>query len=292
MKIGLSLPVEYLAGVTDTAAYSRYRTAFGEIDRYLDHVKNKGVNSIELRGTNFNVDPNIVAAAVRRVISYDMEWTVHCYLPEHTDKRSFYGLYPQLADMLEAPGHYAETIITVHAHTAADGETTKLAAETTHALRHIVKVLAEERLPLKFALELNRQKRAADPGTTYSSLLNILDTVGDERLGFCWDVGHAYANEVRGLLEHVPPRKFLEHIIHTHIHDIGPDGKTHWPLTQRVIPLEDYIKLLVANGYDGVLNMEFTLERFCHQGTGCNPAKQVDESIDIVRGLLSNSVEE
>ena len=112
------------------------------------------------------------------------------------------------------------------------------------------------------ALELNRVKGRNDPGVDYDSLLAIRARVGDARLGFCWDFGHTCHNMRKGCLPSYPPPAFLQGVIHTHIHDLGPGDQTHWPLGRGLVPVGRWVGLLADAGYGGVLNLELEPGRF------------------------------
>lgn len=118
-------------------------------------------------------------------------------------------------------------------------------------------------LPLRLALELNRAQSRNDPGTDYASLLALHRRIAHAHVGFCWDFGHACHNVRQGRLPADPPPAFLEHVIHTHIHDLGANDRTHWPLaTPGTVPLERWLGLLAASGYAGILNIELEPARF------------------------------
>jgi sugar phosphate isomerase/epimerase len=56
--------------------------------------------------------------------------------------------------------------------------------------------------------------------------------------------------------------KFLDNVIHTHIHDLSPGGETHWPLTESVVPLADFVLSLKEKNYAGTYNLELRPERW------------------------------
>ena len=86
----------------------------------------------------------------------------------------------------------------------------------------------------------------------------------------CWDMGHTTMNVLDGRMPHLPPAAFLDRVIHTHIHDLrtaSPSAardslETHHPLTHGVVRVDEYLDLLHDRGYDAVLDLELSPQRF------------------------------
>ena len=81
------------------------------------------------------------------------------------------------------------------------------------------------------------------------------------------------------------PDTFLNHVIHAHIHDLGPDYKTHWPLTLGNVPVEEYVKLLAARRFNGVLNLELVYERF---KTSISAKQAIEASLKKLGNIVKN----
>ena len=171
----------------------------------------------------------------------------------------------------------------LHSYRGTAGDDLAMFMERSVALlRRLALALERENLPWRVALEITRNQGRIDPGDTYQDLLEIRERVGHEVVGFCWDVGHAHWNVLRDKIFPAAPPEFLKHIIHTHLHDLAPDGQTHWPLTERRIPLGTYIGALSALNYQGVYNIELYPSRWA-------AVRDVKESIlaslDILKAL-------
>jgi sugar phosphate isomerase/epimerase len=111
-------------------------------------------------------------------------------------------------------------------------------------------------------LEINKTKAKVDPSFTWDGVTSIVEAVAHPALGICWDFGHAFFNYRSGLISAEPPDTFLQKVIHTHIHDLGPTGTTHFPLREGVVPLARNCELLRFAGYDGVYNLELEPARY------------------------------
>lgn len=278
MKTGLSLPVSYLSGGRDKQ--SPYYSVFGEPESFLAKLKSIGAASVELRGANRSSSADSILLAARKVFAAGLETTAHSYLPPEGGGESFFGMYEELEPYIrELAGLKKETVITVHSYASADEELELLEEKTLKALLAIDESITSEKLPVKIALEINRRKGKNDPGDTYSGLSGIFEKASPANAGFCWDFGHAYSNVLKGALEKLPSAEFLKHVIHTHIHAVGPDGRTHWPLGKGRVPLADFTGALQTAGYSGVYNLELSLERFIGEA---NPAELVEESFRML----------
>ncbi len=279
MKIGLSLPIFYLAGAAGKSDV--YFSVFGEPENFLEKLKALGVDSVELRPVGMNPSPEYTHPAARRVWAAGLETTAHYYLPSAPRAGSFNQIYPELELFVRSLKLYGKsTLLTLHSYASGSGGLPQLFSETVKALKLIAKSIEDEGLPVKIAVELNRQKGKNDPGASYSMLVDMLEAADSADIGLCWDFGHSYSNVLNGLLEKIPPDDFLKKVIHTHVHDLGPKNKTHWPLGQGRIPLAEFVDALEGSGYSGVYNLELSLERFSGEQ---NPAGMVEESIKILR---------
>ena len=115
------------------------------------------------------------------------------------------------------------------------------------------------------ALEIMRyHEKLCDPCSTYEGLLAVLDELDgeeDHKIGICWDMGHTRSSIAQGKLSPETPEAFLARVVHTHLHDVGPNGDTHWPLVEGT-PVAQDLGLLKSVGFDGVLNLELLPQRW------------------------------
>jgi sugar phosphate isomerase/epimerase len=263
LNLGCSLPLDYLAGDGQLGAGgSSWRDAFGPAGVCLDELRCAGVRSIEIRSVGPDADPARVLRAARRVWDAGMEVTVHGRLPTPGTGSTCAEVYPSLLPLVDAlSGRGCDSVITLHCYSSQEGSVQDLASRTVRTLRELVEVLTREAIPLRFALENNHvSTRVVDPGLTYDGVADMVARVGSSRIGACWDFGHGYMNVQHGVDTSGPGAAFLERVIHTHVHDLGP--RTHCPLTHGVVPLELYLDALIDLRYLGVFNLELSPERF------------------------------
>lgn len=280
--LGMSLPFVYLTGKSQTA----FEALLGPADVGLAQLKNRGVNSIEIRAAQPHDDPDLAELAAQRVWDAGLELSIHGGLPAFPIQTPFETSYPllhRLAGLLNQQGKIAPVAIHAYQHktTAPD----QLAQQTVAAFGYITTLCKEQNLPFRFALELNRTKQLMDPANTYESVLAMHDQINHPNVGLCWDFGHGYSNYTNGLIAEHPPVSFLKSVIHTHIHDLAPHGKTHWPLTERRLPLQAYVDLLKSVNYQGVWNMELDPERYKDQP---DITPQILQSIDLLRQAVGD----
>ena len=261
-EIGLSLPPNYIVNnLTGRAAAAVWRDAFGDAALSLPEFERAGVTSIELRAVRQDTAPELALRAAKRVWDAGLDLTIHGHLPKSVLGETFAEIYPSLVPLARALVERGqESVLTLHCYSAVDGDVDELADQTVDALRRIAAVFESEKIPLRVALEINHIGARSDPGVTYAGILEMITRADSPRIGACWDFGHAYMNVQQGVLERIPDAAFLRSVIHTHVHDLGP--RTHFPLTRGVVPWHLFLDLLYTHEYSGVLNLEFSPERF------------------------------
>jgi sugar phosphate isomerase/epimerase len=224
-------------------------------------VRGAGVSSIEVRSIAEDADPERALRAARRVWAAGLGLTVHGRLPRQLAGETMGEVYPALVPLVEALHARGEqAILTLHCYSEQNGVARELAERTVRALRHLLDVFRDEGAPLSVALEINHVGPRVDPGLTYAGIVEMIDGTSRPGIGACWDMGHAFMNVQHGQLAHDPSEAFLQRVIHTHVHDLGP--RTHYPLTCGVVPVDRYVGLLRDHGYAGVLNLELSPERY------------------------------
>lgn len=255
MDLGIALPPAYLAG----KPHPHWTRALGSAGEGLSALRGLGVSLVELRSVRGGSDPREAAAAAEAVWNAGLQLSVHGELADGADG----ALPPALALLLQAAEHrYVGLIVTTHCLASRDAPVDQLRERTVHAARGLQNSIGQAAPGSRLALELNRAKDEIDPGTDYASLVAIRDMAGRPEIGFCWDFGHAISNVRRGLLPGDPPPAFLGGVLQTHIHDLGPDGRTHWPLEEGVVPGPRWAAALAAAGYEGALTLELGPDRF------------------------------
>jgi sugar phosphate isomerase/epimerase len=259
VRIGLSLPPAYLVG--DLSGGAIWRETFGDVEGFLAAVREAGVSSIEARSIGEDADPCLALRAAERAWDAGLGVTLHGRLPRQFSGTTLSEVYPSLVPLAGAfRARGGAGILTLHCYSERDGSVPQLADRTVRALRSLLDLLQREGAPLSIALEINHVGPRVDPGITYAGIVEMIASTGRPGIGACWDMGHAFMNVQHGQLAHDPSAAFLERVIHTHVHDLGP--RTHYPLTCGVVPVDRYVGLLLDRGYEGILNLELSPERY------------------------------
>jgi len=274
-RLGMSLTPRYLAGDPGAVEHNHY----GPVDTFLEELRRASVSSIELRAIGPGSDIEQSLAALQRVHDAGLAATIHGALPPATCGDNWPTAVPALLAAMERLRDLsaAPCPITLHAYAEPDGDITSLATQTAQRLTAMADWIEREAMPVTLALELNRAKATIDPSVTYAGVLEMQRGAGRANVGICWDFGHTWSNVERHGLAPDAPAEFAAAVIHTHIHDLGSTGKTHWPLTEGRLPLERSVHALQGAGYMGVWNLELSPERFADEG---NVRKKVLGSVE------------
>jgi sugar phosphate isomerase/epimerase len=258
-RIGLSLPFAYLTGRTDNV----FHHEFGPLSSCLKQFRDKGAQSVEMRVLSPQADPKAALDAAKRIWDEGLGISIHGLLPAAPIHDDLSTLYPALHVLAEPLAHrQAIAMVALHAYQSSQEEASTLADESVDSLSRLAKLCEQQALPFVFAVELNRSKKVIDPADNCPGVEAIRQRVGHPRLGICWDFGHGYVNYLHQLGPASPPQSFVERVTHTHIHDVGPTGKTHWPLTEAKLPINTYTRLLESVGYQGLWNLELSPDRY------------------------------
>jgi sugar phosphate isomerase/epimerase len=259
-KIGFSLPPQYLAEhiASDNVLFQ----GLGQPQEALQNLKRRGASSVELRMVRPGMDPALARLAIDNLTKAGLGFTIHGLLPPSEEQTNTVEGFPSWALLDVIRETQGEVTIPLHAKFSLEGELEPVIAETISALRRLLDERDKRNAPFRFALEINKSKAKVDPSFTWEGVSSIVEEVDHPALGICWDFGHAYYNHRIGLIAAEPSESFLRKVIHTHIHDLSPEDKTHWPLCEGIVPLARNCELLQNVGYDGVYNLELDPLRY------------------------------
>jgi hypothetical protein len=281
MSLGVSLPCDYLSGAGGSAAAAALQEALGTADGALAVLADAGVASVEVRHVFNDTPSGFVIAAVQRVWRAGLRVSLHPSTPPRGEVAGLAVVFPWLPAIVgDRPRGQQELLLTIHACSAVGGDLDRLRLQTEVMFGRLSQMADQEGMPLRFALELNRAKEPGDPSTTYRDVGRMHAAIAAARVGICWDWGHTHANVSAGLIPRMPPPEFVREVIHTHIHDLGPTGATHWPLGSDGVPLAEYAGALRRSGYRGVYCLELSPERF-------HPQPPVDRALMASIDLLA-----
>ena len=233
----------------------------GGIDGLLRFLRGLGVAHVELRAIEPTEDPEAALACAQAIWDRGLKLTVHGAMPKAVGP--FEKTCPSLLPLLERAREYQSPVtITLHSYTTGDDADVAPAVEKTRQLLRLWSGEAEQ-YGFRLALELNRDKHNGDPSVTPRGVLQMLEGTDPDAVGVCFDFGHYYSNvRAYGLGEDaVPDQRFLERVIHTHIHALGSGG-THFPLdASGELPLDRYVGGLSRTGYQNIHNVELEFAR-------------------------------
>lgn len=258
IRVGVSLPLDYLAG----RANDLYSKSLGHPADFLEKLKLQGVESIELRSLNSGTAPERAVEAARRIEDVGMHWTVHGSLPSPDGPAFLDASVKALGHQSHLASSGKHILITVHAHRSKTLSITEMAEHTVKTIHHLIEQAESEGLSLHWAIELCRFKDVMDPGANPRTLLELVERIARPEVGICLDIGHSHSNILKGFHDFAFSEAFLKRVVHMHVHDVGPEDQTHFPLTCQNLPLDDYCRLLVRNGYRGIMNLELSPAKF------------------------------
>ena len=276
--IGVSLPWDYISGNLLTSEASVLAELLGPAANGLAFFADHGVSSIELRHRHPKSTTGDMRAAFLQLLDRAFTVTIHGEEPPQAEGDGVSGMCPWMQTLNEIDaGGDREIMITQHPFTGI-GEERDLRAKTVGFLPQLLTERLGADSGYRLALENQRLKEIVDPGTSFHGIYGMWEEMANPRIGICWDMGHSFANTVKDKGYPVdPPAEFLDQVVHTHIHDLGPDGRTHWPFRENRVPVERFMGLLKEHGYTGIYNLELSFDRFA----------QVDDTTV----LLSKSIE-
>ena len=257
MKIGITLPLDYLIDNATCPSDLLWTKMFPSASTCLAFLGDHGVRSVEINKLTNSTDPELIRQAIDVVIGAGHQVTLHGWLPMDANLGEIPVLF-EAAEKALAAHRITESIpVAVHGHHVREPLNQEQAtAKTVVDLTHLVEAHAERRSLFVPALEVCRDKPGGPVGVTYSELLAIASQIPSIPLSFCWDMGHSQINYIKQDHPPFPEPEFVKRTIHTHIHDLNPDGVTHGPLLRTDGYIKDCLTILREGGYQGIYNLE------------------------------------
>ncbi len=243
--IGVSLPFSELVSGRDLGS-----------DRFLDDLFEQGVRNIELRPVPAEQDAQSVFVAATRVWRHGMQISVH------TSPRSVTtavcDVFAPLKEILKAQKQ-EKMILVLHPVSG-----TILFDDNRRMMETLAGVIDRDQNGAMLALENNRLMPDHSDGDSADFVMRVIEEAKPQYAGICFDFGHfAWATKS---WEHpiLPPERFSNRVIHTHIHALYATETgytTHFPLQSGALPLEEYISAIRPN-YRGVYQLELEPNRY------------------------------
>ncbi len=287
MRIGLSLPINYVTGKLACELSTSWARAYESVDECLKVFTGLGVTSVEISKISRKTPPSQLRHAVKVVGDMGLGITIHGWLPDMGSQTDVPLGIQELEKALIEYEPKSLIPFTVHSHSynhcmgATESEVTE---QTIRDLNSLSEALAPKSV-LAVALELCRHKERRSIGVTFEGVLSMVEQISPGDIGICWDMGHSQANYLERRDVRLPSEEFLKQVVHTHIHDVGSNGRTHWPVLTEQGYIRDCIDILKSSGYSGAYNLELSLLRWESSPKECR--SHIEASINSMARMLS-----
>ncbi|MFD0680225.1 MULTISPECIES: sugar phosphate isomerase/epimerase family protein [unclassified Paenibacillus] len=274
MKLGFSLQSLAFFGGAGKNSSSEWIAHYESIELFLDVLKASGITSIELRYLPRSGNPRVYREIIELIWGMGLVLTVQGEVAGTARGSCFAEIYPSMSFILNHFHKYQSTLLMtlplVDAW-AAKVSNAEWHEQTVRLLRHWTEIVTAEELPITFALE--NSKLSSDgsiPGCPLERMLRIVEDIESPSVGICWDLGAYYAEQLR-ISGHahpieryggeLPSPSFIKRVSHTHLHGVASNG-IHNPLIEKAsLPLETYTDVLRTSGYEGIYNLELTMDK-------------------------------
>jgi sugar phosphate isomerase/epimerase len=284
-RIGFSLPVTYLSDNISNEEDVLWSKMYHSVSDCLAALKDNGVSTVEINKLKERTPLDHAKKSVEAVLKSGLGITAHGWIPVSMDGQLL-SIIDQMESAYKEFGRSAAIPMAVHGHgRSPEKPIEKAEGETVADLRRLTNTLDIDGSLFVPALEVCRNIDNSPVGATFREVLNIADQVGYQHLGICWDMGHTQSNSIKKTDVPFPDTDFLKRVIHTHIHDILPNGRTHGPVLNDKGYVQECIDLLKGVNYSGVYNMEFYPIRWNETPEECR--NLVVRSIQMLRTMVA-----
>jgi len=263
-----------------------------ETDILFDKLRNFGCRSIELHLNPFNPAFSETLALARSLFNRGWNLTIHAptdsdfniaYYTESQDKVEF--AYRTLLDVVYSLSVDYKQVVLINFHggqgTCCREELLESARQFVHWL---VPLLENRYTGLRMALELLPYDPAyIRVGDRQEDLLYVSEGLNSAHFGFCWDIGHLRRNRELFNYGSAPKPDFIQHVIHTHVHEVDARCRDHCPLGRGVFPAVNDLKYLLDAGYKGVYNLELSFELAAEFG---DPLEELFNSVKLLGEII------
>lgn len=258
--LALSLPSRYLTGARDDDTADRWRSLLGPASEGLRALAALGVGAVEVGDVRDDGNADIVADALAAVRAAKMRPHAHLWLPlGFVPERAPAALVATVAALDGGP-HAAPAACAVHGHHRHEPDAFGATVRDLCVLEPWLRAHGASA-----ALEVCRDRPDGPLGGTYAEVSTVVRAVEEALgapLGVTWDLGHTTWNHLQGRDALWPDEPFLTRVAHVHVHDVGPTGRTHFPLDEGRASLAGFVERLRGVGYGGLWNLELYPERW------------------------------
>lgn len=195
--------------------------------------------------------------AVQLHVSLDPRFATSRWREDRDALKSEFG--PMLALLSTIADEQQRIVLVLHGASDARCSLKENESSTAGLLDWLASEFERESLPAYVALELGATKpgRPAAAARSRDSVMRIVTHVGSDYAGICWDVAHDRENDATDeSWSEMPNERFLRHVVHVHLHDLGTDGLAHYPLVIGSVPFENQLGALAGLGPLPSITME------------------------------------
>ena len=285
MKIGVTLPMGFLTGDIESKNMDLWTDMYSTPEDSLNALRGLGVTSVELRGVTEYTQPAHLRQATEVILSGGLMPTIHAWLPK--DFGILTALVDEADDVLHSYGITRIVPVTVHGYSYGESTPEEEAAQqTVVGLRTLRSKLQDRKTSFIPAFEICRDKGFGGVGNSFDSVYKIAAEAGFENSGICWDVGHSLSNHLYQGHVLMPPPEFIGKVVHTHIHSVGTNKRTHSYFAAGDSYITECVHLLEVAGYKGIYNLELYPGRW-----GETPAvsrAKLEETISSLSNMASS----
>jgi sugar phosphate isomerase/epimerase len=280
--LALSLPSRYLTGARDDDTTDLWRAMLGPPSEGLRALAGLGVGAIEVGDVRGENDADVVADALAAVRAAGMRPHAHLWLPPRFSPDGAPATLVAAVRALADPGA-APAACAIHGHRRNEPDAFATTVRDLCALEPWLRANGAST-----ALEVCRHRPGGPLGGTYAEVMAIVraaEAALGTTLGVTWDLGHTTWNHLQGCDALWPDEAFLTRVTHVHVHDVGPTGRTHFPLDEGRAPLPGFVERLRGVRYAGTWDLELYPARW--PGTAAERRSRLDVSVAVLSEAVS-----
>jgi len=280
--LALSLPSRYLTGARDDETADLWRAMLGPPGEGLAALAGLGIGAVEVGDVRGETDADAVSEALAAVRVAGLRLHAHLWLPERfTPEGAPPTLIAAVRALAERGG--APPACAIHGHRRHEPDAFATTVRDLCALEPWLRANGAAT-----ALEVCRDRPGGPFGGTYAEVTAVVhaaEALLGTTLGVTWDVGHTTWNHLQERDALWPDEAFLTRVTHVHVHDVGPTGRTHFPLDEGRVSLAGFVERVRHVGYAGLWNLELYPERW--PGAVAERRRRLDDSVAVLTEAVS-----
>ncbi|CAN5762002.1 hypothetical protein BH23CHL5_BH23CHL5_12630 [soil metagenome] len=168
-----------------------------------------------------------------------------------------------------AQRHGTTRVLVVHAANAKEKTTEQNAQATSEFLDWALEESTALGGGLNYSIELRHDGEVTRErfDTDRAMLKRFVASVGDQRVGICWDIGNDLQQSLLNKVAPAPPgASFFPLVNHVHVHGRSAFGDMHNPIGPTDVSVNRYLESLAAANYSGSVTLEIRYRLAAAQG--------------------------